>query len=947
MTAKKATARSIGILASPLSVEGIDDSDLDGYVPRNILLNGTRIIIPYWPDPQPMDELWVDLNQGGTVTRLHEDFYSPPQSTYLYVALTPAALATDGVAFLSYQVWKASGGISDPSPERKLTIDHTPLLVLNEPTFPHATIWGYLSNKTVPPLSSGATVLVPTANGPAKVGDTAKVHWQGHPSLNGSGPPVQGTYGVWEIELEQKHMTGHWLHVVPFEPNVRLLINDNSAITYWQLFKGGRLVGESQKGLVKIDRVTPGESGPFGLNTQGDGKMAIKIVPRTPRPDSNGVKNIDPLADIAIDTLADGLIAKSVLDTGFVTINFTRTAEEFDKDELELEYGVKGQALTLWDEKILLGDVSSRPVGTIPIRLPASLFPERPTPAEPTTYEIMFQLYKEAGGVNEPSNVLEFVIDQTAPFGSKRSDSNGNTVVTLAVPTPTPAFVNTPSDAQRTINEAWLAAPANANLNFTVNVGYPLRRLDDNLRAWLISGTQRVEVWNAAVPVNGAFTIANTVLRQFPNGRVKIQYQWTDLPGNDSRESAASDVLTLALAQPPVSTKGPLVPKTDPNYTTALYLDDFAGGITAIVESAFITNAEPGDNIFITLEDATDATNSVSLTAQPWVANTNLTFNLTYTDLSTIFNDAVEPKMANIWYEIVRTGIPNAESPVQLITLAFDHAGPTNPDLPDLTNKDMVLPVVTGASNTPNDLRPGDRNSPGKFKVTLALGQPPITSAEVAKCYINGQLIDEFNPFVDVDEFEVDISADIISRLPIGSVNAYWTIQKAGVDKNVINSRNQPVAVAGAAIPLPLPTIRIRNPAVRDYIECYGMISPTSSMVLGLQIPKDPLLPPGKTITAHFAAYSDPLGNTLIDDTEDSRDYVIKAAGIPDVAPVASPAIFKLAQPVRGAIAYGKYWYTTDINGQQSSVPVIKRIDNISNSFNYCDLTPAPAAPAP
>jgi hypothetical protein len=928
-------------------VEGIDDSDLDGYVPRNILLNGTRIIIPYWPDPQPMDELWVELSQGGTDKRLHEAFYSPPQSTYLYVDLTPADLKTDGVAFLSYQVWKSSGGISDPSPKRKLTIDHSSTVVLDEPTFPHATIWGYLNNKTVPSLTSGATVLISTANGPAKVGDTAKLYWQGYSSLNGSGPPVPGTYGDWEIELEQKHMTGHWLHVVPFEPNIRPLIDNDSAITYWQLFKGGRLVGESQKGLVKIDRVTPGESGPFGLNTQGDGKMAIKIVPRTPRPHSNGIKNVGPLADVAIDTLADNLIAKTVLDTGLLIFKFTRTPDELEKDEIEMEFGVKGQSPITWNNKFELGPIADRPIGTIELKVPVSLFPELPTPAGPTTYEVRFQLYKGAGGVNEPSNLLEIDIDTNPPFGSKRSDPNGNTIITLALPTPAPTFVNLPADPQRTVNETWLADPANANLDFTVNVGYPQRRLDDKLLAWLISGTQRVEVWNAAVPATGAFTIPNTVLRQFPNGRVKVQYQWTDLPGNDSRESAPIDVLTLALAQPPVSTKGPLVPKTDPNYTTALYLDDFAGGIPAIVESAFITNAESGDEIFITIEDATDATNSVSLTAQPWVANTNLTFNLTYTDLSGIFNDADEPKMANIWYEIVRTGIPNAESPVQLITLAFDHAGPTNPDLPDLTNSDMVLPVVTGASNTPNDLRPGDRNSPGKFKVTLALGQPPITSAEVAKCYINGQLIGEFNPFVDVEEFEVDILADIISRLPIGSVNAYWTIQKAGVDKNVINSRNQPVTVAGAAIPLPPPTIRIRNPAVRDYIECYGMISPTSSMVLGLQIPKDPLLPPGKTITARFAAYSDALGNDLIAGTEDSQDYVIKAANVPDVAPVASPAIFKLAQPVRGAIAYGKYWYTTDINGQQSSGPVIKRIDNISNSFNYCDLTPAPAAPAP
>lgn len=943
MTMKTATDRSIGILASPLSVEGIDDNDLDGYVPRNILLNGTRIIIPYWPGPEPQDELWIDLNQGGTVTRIYEEFYSPPQPSFLYFNLTPAHLATDGVALLSYVIWKGGGGIPEPSPERKLTIDHAPILVLNEPTFPHATVWGYLNNKTVPPLTSGATVLIPTANSPAAVGDKAKLYWQGYSSLNGSGPPVPGTYGDWEITLEPKHINGHWLFVVPFDSNVRPLIANASAIAHWQLFKGGRLVGESKKGLVKIDRVTPGESGPSGLSTQGDGNMAIKIVPRTARPDSNGVKNIDPLADIAIDTLADGLIAKSVLDTGFVTINFTRTAEEFDQDELELEYGVKGQTLTLWDQKILLGPVAGRPVGTIPIQLPASLFPELPAPATPTTYEVEFELYKAGGGINEPTNRLEFVIDKTAPFGSKRSDNAGNTVVTLVVPTPTPQFVNPPSDAQRTITEAWLAEPANANLNFTVNVGYPLRRLDDNLRVWLISGAQRVEVWNAAVPASGAFTIANTVLRTFPNGRVKIQYQWKDLPGNDSRESAASDVLTLALAQPPVSTKGPLVPKTDPNYTTALYLDDFAGGITAIVESAFITNAEPGDEIFITIEDATDATNYVNLTSQPWVANTNLTFALTYTDLSQIFNDADEPKMANIWYEIVRPGIPNAESPIQLITLAFDYAGPTNPDLPDLTNRDIVLPVVTGDSNTANNLRPGDRNSPGKFKVTLAIGQPPITSAELAKCYINGQFVGELTPFVDVVEFEVSVSADIISSLPIGTVDAYWTIQKTGSDKNVMKSRIQPVTVAGAAIPLPLPTIRVRSPALRDYIECYGMISPTSNMVLGLQIKKDSLLPPGKTITAHFAAYRDQAGTDLIPGTEDSKDYVIKAADVPDVAPVASAAIFKLAQPFIGAIAYGKYWYTTDINGQQSSEPVIKRVDNITSNFNYCDLTPAPA----
>lgn len=251
------------VLAKPLSVEGINDNDLEGHVPREILQRGTRIVIPYWNIPSPNDELWIIWFQDGLEVRLYTEFYPVPLTVdFLYFDLTPQHLAKDGVAYVYYQVWKGAGGNDDPSPPRKLTIDHTPLIILAEPTFPHANLWGYLNNNTVPPLTSGATVAIPSLTNIALPGDLVKIQWQGYSSLNGSGPPVSQTYGTWERTLQAPDISAGFDVVVPFQPNISPLIDMDSALVVYQLFQAGRLVGESRKGLVKIDRVTPGESNP-------------------------------------------------------------------------------------------------------------------------------------------------------------------------------------------------------------------------------------------------------------------------------------------------------------------------------------------------------------------------------------------------------------------------------------------------------------------------------------------------------------------------------------------------------------------------------------------------------------------------------------------------------------------------------------------------------------
>jgi hypothetical protein len=930
-----------GVLAKPLTVEGVDDNDLEGHVSRDILQLGTKIVIPYWPAPEPKDELWIIWVQNGQETNLYEKLYPVPLSdVFLYFDLTPQHLKNDGVAHLYYKIWKASGGIDDPSPKRQLTIDHTPLIILDEPSFPQANDWGYLNNRSDPPMTSGATIRVPSLTNIALPGDQAKVQWQGYSSLNGSGPPVPGTFGVWERTLQVQDIANGFDLVVPFESYISRLFNNDSAVVVYQIFQGGRLVAESSEGVVKIDRATSGGSGPSNINATGDTEMAMKLLPPKPRPISthSGIASID----IAVDTLADESIPIVVLESGKLIVKLTRPLDEDNLDNVDLYYAKAGGDIGDPKYTVELGDIADRPSGTIPIEFPADDFTEDAQPPEPTRWQVKLIMYKGSGGVDDPSNVVEFNIDRTAPFEVKFPTRR------KGPPAPTPTLTNGPSDALRTINEAWLAA--NANLEFTVNVAYPLRRLDDVLEVHLTAGGVDLEVFNAAVGATGAFTVASSELRGLPNGRVNIHYFWTDLPGNRSASSTSAAVLTLALALDPVLNKRPLVPVTDPDGATAIYLDDFAGsGVLGIVERLPIDNAEPGDQIKFYIDEPGNQPNYIVFGPQP-LADVDLNFPIPYDNgLADIFGASTDPMEVRAYVELERgTPITAFASPILNFWLDLYPPGGLYPELPDLTNPAFQLPVVTGQSQTPNVLEPGDRDKAGKFKVVLALTDPPIAPSETVKCYVNNQLVGDFSPFNNADEFEVPILATVIAALPTPSVLAHWTRQKTGIDKNVIRSPSQTVTVQGRRIDLQPPIIRVRNPAVRDFIECFAMLQPvtTATWTLSMTIPKDPTnLPTGTIITVHFAAYTDAAGTNLITGTDVSNSHTILDAATPDVATVADAAVFKLAQPFRNTVAYGKYWYTANISGTQSSIPIIKQMDNISNSFEYCDRTAAVAAP--
>lgn len=938
----------VGTLAKPLSVEGVDDNDIEGHVPRDILQNGTRIVIPYWIEPVANDELWVMLLQDGVEHRLYTVFYPVPLTVdFLYFDLTPQHLANDGIAYIYYKIWKGSGGTEDDSKERKLTIDHTPLLTLDEPTFPNATYWGYLNNQTVPPLTSGATVAIPPLTNVALPGDVAKIYWQGYSSLNGSGAPVAGTYGVWERELFEQDINNGFEIVVPFQPNISPLIDNDSATVTYQLFRGGGLFAESKKGLVKIDRVTPGESSPSSLNTIGEKNMAITYVPAKQRPVSTHSGTLTTA--ITVDVLADGSIPVAVLaDVIIVKVARAAPTEEHDDDEIDIFYARESEPLGKARNTAILGPIQDRPANFLSIELERvtgeEYFPEDSQPNTPTPWQVQLDYFKGGGGTNDPSNIVVFNIDRTAPFEVKYPSRKKNP------PTPAPVFTNMPTDSDRTVNEAWLTA--NAELEFQVDVSYALRRLDDELEVYLSGNTPNdpgLQVFKGTVDATGTFTVPSTVLRSLnlPNGRVNIHYFWTDIAGNRSASSASTALFTLALALKPVLKAPPLIPVTDPNGSTTVYLDDIiANSVFGIVERAPIENAEPGDEIEFYLEEANNQLNYVTLGTQP-LLDVNLTFPFPYdSELKTLFGTLTEALEIRAWFEIKRgTDVP-ISSPEKLFWLDLYPPGGTYPELPDLTNPSFALPVVTGASKTTNVLLPDDRDKAGEFKVTLNFTDPPLTPAETAKCYVNNTMVGSYSPFVDVTEFAVEIKVDVISSLPTPSVEAYWTRQKTGVDKNVIKSSPETVTVNGKSIDLPPPTIRIRNPTTKDQMDCYAMDGATANnWRLAVTIPKDAtLLPQGTVVTVYFAAYSDAGGTNLIPGTEDSQPYTIQDAATEDVAHVANETVFKTAQPILGSRAFAKYWYTADIGGVQSSIPIIKPLDTISSSGEWCDRMPVPAS---
>ncbi|MFJ4196708.1 hypothetical protein [Pseudomonas sp. NPDC089534] len=250
---------------APPRVVGVADDDPDGYIPEELLAQGIEVLVPIWPnpaDPGQTDKLIVEMKRNGVVVfSQRTEHPGPIAETQFTIAIGPAYLVDDGIVEVMYTTLNHFNNPAYSLP-RKLTIDHTLIPKdLTEPNFPAANRNGYLNCSSEPPIWEGVEVKVPTLPDFVRVGDVCSVEWTGYLTLNGSGAPIAQTYKKIDktIMNAQEIAQGFSVLVEPYRPHIEPMQKLASALANYTLYRGGRRIGVSLKGLVKIDRVIPGE----------------------------------------------------------------------------------------------------------------------------------------------------------------------------------------------------------------------------------------------------------------------------------------------------------------------------------------------------------------------------------------------------------------------------------------------------------------------------------------------------------------------------------------------------------------------------------------------------------------------------------------------------------------------------------------------------------------
>ncbi|WP_285415685.1 hypothetical protein [Pseudomonas sp. efr-133-TYG-5] len=260
------------LLADPPKVDDVLDSDPDGNVPAKVLLNGGIARVPRWPNyadqPGRADELTVYWVRGGVTDTIYKQVKDGPITEVEFaIPLDVSLFANDGIAHIYYSVRavRPFPGNRLDSAEKKLTIDRSviPLPILLEPEFPDATYSGYLNCDTQRPIWDGIFVLIPFQG--FKKGDICESVWRGFSVLNGAEqfyvPGTRGEFSYTLSEDDEKNLDGFELPPIPFVPYSEPLVNRCSGTLVYKIKRAGVYIGQSEVGLVKIDRIIVGSGG--------------------------------------------------------------------------------------------------------------------------------------------------------------------------------------------------------------------------------------------------------------------------------------------------------------------------------------------------------------------------------------------------------------------------------------------------------------------------------------------------------------------------------------------------------------------------------------------------------------------------------------------------------------------------------------------------------------
>ncbi|MGF6208753.1 hypothetical protein [Pseudomonas frederiksbergensis] len=266
-----ASTSDAGILLDQPRVLGVDPLDPSGTLPADARLNGITVIIPQWPNfPTGVQVHTVDIYIVGIINAVAQRSYRAADVAPEFFIPIPAALLPVTPSFeIFYNVRTPN---PTTSPIRRLTFRVAPPpQELAAPIFPDATIYGYINcNKVVrePPDSDalfvweGIRISIPFDDR-FLANDVIQLVWQCWTNLNGSGPALTPP-GTFLQQITAADISGRnniRIVILPFNTWIEPMTTNNSADATYTLVRNGVPQLTSFKGIVKVDRKIPGESG--------------------------------------------------------------------------------------------------------------------------------------------------------------------------------------------------------------------------------------------------------------------------------------------------------------------------------------------------------------------------------------------------------------------------------------------------------------------------------------------------------------------------------------------------------------------------------------------------------------------------------------------------------------------------------------------------------------
>ncbi|MHC8400869.1 hypothetical protein ACYZTX_15705 [Pseudomonas sp. MDT1-17] len=267
---------NIGILAEPLRIDGVG---ADGLLPPEASVVGAKLLIPMWEAPSvkpgngDLLEIWVLEPGAAQETLFYSNRFPVPVTIPAFFLLPAQYLQREGEISLRYRVTAEDTGNDDTSMPQRFTVKRAIPVNLAEPTFPSATLWGYLNCSSLPKLWESVFVHVLAQPGRFVLDDECVLDWEGFTSLNGvgsiPGTALQLTKRLTQEDASSSKGFDFILESDKYEQHIKPMEKNASAVAQYTLYRNRVALGKSSPGLVKIDRGVPGESASCGPVTQG------------------------------------------------------------------------------------------------------------------------------------------------------------------------------------------------------------------------------------------------------------------------------------------------------------------------------------------------------------------------------------------------------------------------------------------------------------------------------------------------------------------------------------------------------------------------------------------------------------------------------------------------------------------------------------------------------